>query len=39
MSYFLNLEIIGNKTSFFANLCEHQKDHYFTVKGLQISRA
>ena len=39
MSYFLNLEIIDNKTDFFANLCEHRKDHYFTVKGFQISRA
>ena len=39
MSYFLNLEIIANKTAFFANLCEHREDHYFTVKGFQISRA
>ena len=36
MSYFLNLEIIDNKTGFFANLGEYSKDRYFTVKGFKI---
>ena len=36
MSYFVNLEIIDNKTGFFANLGEHSMDRYFTVKGFQI---
>ena len=38
MSYFLNLEIIDNKMFFFANLDEHSKDSYFTVKGFQIKK-
>ena len=36
MSYFLNLEIIDNKTGFFANLGEYSKDRYFTMKGFKI---
>ena len=38
MSYFLNLEIIDNKTGFFTNLGEHSKGHYFTVKGFHIKK-
>ena len=36
MSYFLNLEIIDNKTGFFANLGEYSKDRYFTMKDFKI---
>ena len=36
MSYFLDLEIIDNKTTFFSNSGEHSKDRYFTLKGFQI---
>ena len=38
MSYFLNLKVIDNKTGFLADLGEHSKDRYFTVKGFQVIR-